>query len=168
MPICNSEQTLCWSCIPCPDDSLVKGFRNHDADGFSLNSLPLDTPVSGRDKPSWSHIAAQALHDIYYFKPEQATEKLSKWLEDPGVQDSYYKKQARDFESLFHMSPEEMSETETPSNAAERLFGNTTDYDEDIDDFLMFNCLHGDYHDIDHLNGDDGVQLATPQNAQGR
>ena len=66
------------------------------------------------------------------------------------------------------MSPEEMSETETPSNAAERLFGNTTDYDEDIDDLLMFNCLHGDYHDIDHLNGDDGVQLATPQNAQGR
>ena len=34
---------------------------------------------------------------------------------------------------------------------------------------LMFNCLHGDYHDIDlhlyelHLNGDDGVQLATPK-----
>ena len=33
----------------------------------------------------------------------------------------------------------------------------------------MFNCLHGNYHDIDlhlcelHLNGDDGVQLATPK-----
>ena len=65
------------------------------------------------------------------------------------------------------MSPEEMGETATPSNAAERLFGNTTDYDEEIEEMLMFNCLHGDYHDIDlhlyelHLNGD-------AQNAQGR
>ena len=151
------------------DDSLVKVFRNLDADGVSRNSPPLDTPVSGGDKPSWSHIAAQAPHYIYYFKPEQVTAKLSKWLEELGVQDSYYKKQARDFEPLFHMSPEEMSDTATPSNAAEQLFGNTTDYDEEIKDLLMFNCLHGDYHDIDlhlyelHLNGDDGVQLATPK-----
>ena len=67
------------------------------------------------------------------------------------------------------MSPEEMSETATQSNAAEQLFGNTTGYDEEIEDLLMFNCLHGDYHDIDlhlyelHLNGSDGVQLATPK-----
>ena len=74
------------------DNSLVNFFRNLDADGISLNSPPLDTPVSGGDKLSWSHIAAQALHYIYYFKPEQVTAKLSKWLEDPDVQDSYYKK----------------------------------------------------------------------------
>ena len=67
------------------------------------------------------------------------------------------------------MSPEEMSETATPSNAAEQLFGNTTDYDEEIEDLLMSHCLHNDYHDIDlhlyesHHNGDDGVQLATPK-----
>ena len=111
------------------DDSLVNGFRMLDADGVSLNSLPLDTPVSGGDKPSWSRIASQALHYVYYFAPEQPTTKLSKWLEDPSVQDSYYKKQLRDFESLLHMSPDEMSETATLSNAAEQLFGNTTDYD---------------------------------------
>ena len=67
------------------------------------------------------------------------------------------------------MSPDELSETATPSNAAEQLFGNTTDYDEEIEEMLMFNCLHGDYHDIDlrlyelHLNNDDGAQLATPK-----
>ena len=88
---------------------------------------------------------------------------------DPGVQESYHKKQVRDFESLFHMTPTEMSETATPWNAAEQLFGNTTDYDEEIKDLLMFNCLHGDYYDIDlhlyelQLNGNDGVQLATPK-----
>ena len=49
------------------------------------------------------------------------------------------------------------------------MFGNTTDYDEETEDLLMFHCLQGDYHDIDlhlyelHLNGDDGVQLATPK-----
>ena len=150
-----------------PDDSLVKVFRMLDAEGVSVNSLPLDTPVSGGDNPSWSRIASQALHYVSYFAPEQVTAKLSKWMEDPGVQNSYYKKQVRDFESLFHMSPEEMSETATPSNAAEQLFGNTTDYDEEIEEMLMFNCLHGDYQDIDlplyelHLNGDDGAQLAT-------
>ena len=63
-----------------------------DNDGVSLNSPPLDTPVSGGDKPSWSRIASQALHYVYYFTPEQVTEKLSKWLEDPGVQEPYYKK----------------------------------------------------------------------------
>ena len=90
-------------------------------------------------------------------------------MENPGVQDSFYKKQVQEFESSFHMSPEEMSETATPSNAAEQLFGNTTDYDEEIEEMLMFNCLHGDYDDIDlhlyelHLNGDDGAQLATPE-----
>ena len=140
-----------------------------DADDVSLDSPPLDTPVSGGDKPSWSHIAAQALHYISYFAPEQLTTKLSKWLEDPGVQDSHYKKQVREFESLFHMSPDEMSEAANPSNAAEQLFGNTTDYDEEIEEMLIFNCLHGDYHDTDlhlyelHLNGDDGAQLATPK-----
>ena len=140
-----------------------------DADGVSLDSPPLDTPVSGGDKPSWSRIATQALHYIYYFAPEQLTTKLSKWLEDPGVQGSYYKNQVRYFESLFHMSPDEMSEAANPSNAAEQLFGNTTDYDEEIEEMLMFNCPHGDYHDIDlhlyelHLNGDDGAQLATPK-----
>ena len=149
------------------DDSFANVFRNLNADGASLDSPPLDTPISGGSKPFWSQTAAQALHYIYYFKPGQATAKLSKWLEDPGGQDSYYKKQARDFESLFHMSPEEMSETATPSNAAEQLFGNTTDYDEETEEMLMVNCLHGDYHDIDlhlselHLNGDDGAQLAT-------
>ena len=76
------------------DDSLVKVFRNLDADGVSLNSPPLDMPISGGDKLSWSHIAAQALHYIYYFKPEQVTAKPSKWLEDPGFQESYYKTQA--------------------------------------------------------------------------
>ena len=125
--------------------------------------------VSGGDKPSWSRIAAKALHYISYFAPEQLTTKLSKWLEDPGVRGSYYKKQVRDFESLFHMSPGEMSEAANPSNAAEQLFGNTTDYDEEIEEMLMFNCHDGDYHDIDlhlyelHLNGDDGAQLATPK-----
>ena len=34
------------------DDTLVKVFRNLNADGVSLNSPPLDTPVSGGDKPS--------------------------------------------------------------------------------------------------------------------
>ena len=62
-----------------------------------------------------------------------------------------------------------MSETATPSNAAEQLFGNTTDCGEEIEDLLMFNCLHGDYHDIDlhlyelQLNGSDDVQLATSE-----
>ena len=75
-------------------DSLVKVFRNLDADGVSLNSPSLDTPVSGEDKPSWSQIASQAPHYIYYFKPEQVTAKLNEWLVDPGVQDSFYKKRA--------------------------------------------------------------------------
>ena len=67
------------------------------------------------------------------------------------------------------MPPDEMSEAANPSNAAKQQFGNTTDYAEEIEEMLMFNCLHGDYHDIDlhlyelHLNGDDGAQLATPQ-----
>ena len=75
------------------DDSLVNVFRMLDADGFfSVNPPPLDTPVSGGDKPSWPHIAAQALHYISYFVPDQLTTKLSKWLEDPGVQGSYHKK----------------------------------------------------------------------------
>ena len=78
-----------------PDHSLVNVFRMLDADGVSVNSPPLDTPVSGGDKPSWSHIAAQALHYISYFAPEQLTTKLSKKLEDPGVQDSHHKKQVR-------------------------------------------------------------------------
>ena len=90
-------------------------------------------------------------------------------MEDPGVQDSFYKKQAQQFESIFHMSPEDVREKATPSNAAEQLFGNTTDYDEEIEEILMFNCLHGNYDDIDlnlyelHLNGDGGTQLATPK-----
>ena len=41
-----------------PDDSLVNVFRMLDADGVSVNSPPLGTPVSGGDVPSWSHIAA--------------------------------------------------------------------------------------------------------------
>ena len=67
------------------------------------------------------------------------------------------------------MTPTEMSETATPSNEAEQLFGNTTDYDEEIEDLLMPNRLHGDYHDIDlhlyelQLNDNDSVQLATPK-----
>ena len=150
-------------------DSLVETFRNLDAGSVPLSSPSLDTPVSGGDKPSWSQIASQAPHYIYYFKPEQVTAKLNEWLVDPGVQDSFYKKRAREFESLFHMSLADMSEKATPSNATEQLFGNTTNYDEGIEDLLMFNCLHGDYRDIDlhlyelHLSGDDGVQLATPK-----
>jgi hypothetical protein len=151
------------------DDSLVKILGMIDADGASVDSPTLDTPVSGGDKPYWSGIASQALHYVSYFAPEQVTAKLSKWIEDPGVQDSFYKKQVQEFESVFHMSPEEMGETATPSNAAEQLFGNTADYDEEIEEMLMFNCLHGDYQDIDlhlyelQLNGDDGAQLATPK-----
>ena len=60
------------------DDSLVNVFRMLDADGVSLNSPPLDTPVSGGDKPSWSRTASQALHYVYYFAPEQLTTQLSK------------------------------------------------------------------------------------------
>ena len=66
------------------------------------------------------------------------------------------------------MSPAEMSEKASPSNATEQPFGNTTDYDKEMECLLMFICLHGDYHDINlplyelHLNGDGGVQLATP------
>ena len=62
------------------------------------------------------------------------------------------------------MSPEEMSEAATPSNAAEQLFSNTADYDEEIEEIIMLHCLHGNYDDIDlhlyelHLNGDDGAQ----------
>ena len=56
-----------------PDDSLVKVLRMIDADGVSVNSPTLDTPVSGGDKPSWSRIASQALHYVYYFAPEQLT-----------------------------------------------------------------------------------------------
>ena len=101
------------------DDSLLQVLRMVDADDASTESPTLDTPVSGGDRPSWSRIASQDLHCVAYFAPAQATAKLSKWIEDPGVQDSFYKKQVLEFESLFHMSPEEMSETATPSNAAE-------------------------------------------------
>ena len=65
------------------------------------------------------------------------------------------------------MPPDEMSEAANPPNAAEQLFGNTTDYDEEIEEMLVFKCLHGDYHDIGlhlyelHPNGDDGAHLAT-------
>ena len=79
------------------DDSLVEVFLNLDADGVPLSSPSLDTPVSGGDKPSWSQIASQALHHIYYFKPEQVAAKLNGWLVDPSVHDYFYKKRAREF-----------------------------------------------------------------------
>jgi len=52
--------------------------------------------------------------------------------------------------------------------ASSLTFRRPADYDEEIEDLLMFHCLDGDYHDIDlhlyelHLNDDDDLQLATP------
>ena len=68
----------------------------------------------------------------------------------------------------MYFPPAEMGVRATSSNASEQLFGNTTDYDEETEDLLMFHCLHADYHGIDlhlyeHLNDNDGVQLATPE-----
>ena len=74
------------------------------------------------------------------------------------------------FESLFHMSPEEMDEHSAHKQAPKNLFGNTMDLDDEIEELLMFHCLHDDVcDDIDlhlyemHVNDDDGVPLATPK-----
>ena len=48
-------------------------------------------------------------------------------------------------------------------------FGGTTDYDEEIEELLMFHCYHGDTDDIDlHLYevqsmDEEGIKLATPK-----
>jgi hypothetical protein len=48
----------------------------------------------------------------------------------------------------MYFPPAEMGVRATSSNASEQLFGNTTDYDEETEDLLMFHCLHADYHGI--------------------
>jgi hypothetical protein len=89
---------------------------------------------------------------------------------DPGVHDALAANRIAQFESLFHMSPEEMDEHSAHKQASKNLFGNTMDLDDEIEELLMFHCLHDDDCDgIDlhlyemHVNDDDGVPLATPK-----
>ena len=96
--------------------------------------------------------------------------KLNKWLVDPGVHDALAANRIAQFESLFHMSPEEMDEHSANKQSSANVFGNTMDLDEEIEEQLMFHCLHDDDCDnIDlhlyemHVNDDDGVPLATPK-----
>ena len=63
-----------------------------------------------------------------------------------------------------------MDEHSAHQQAPKYLFGNTMDFDEEIEELLMFHCLHDDdCDDIDlhlyetHVNDDDGVPLATPK-----
>ena len=129
------------------------------------------TPVSGGEgEPSLSDRAAQALNYICYFQPDRVLSKLNKWLVDPGVHDTLAANRIAQFESLFHMSPEEMEEHSAHEQASKNLFGNTMNLDDEIEELLMFYCLHDDdCDDIDphlyemHVNDDDGVPLATPK-----
>ena len=112
----------------------------------------------------------QALNYVYYFQPDHVLSKLNEWLVDPGVHDALAANRIAQFESLFHMSPEEMDEHSAHEQASKTLFGNTMDLDDEIEELLMFHCLHDDdCDDIDlhlyemHVNDDDGVPLATPK-----
>ena len=87
---------------------------------------------------------------------------------DPGVHDASAANRTAQFESLFHMSSEEMDEHSAHQQAPKTLFGNTMEFEVKIEKLLMFHCLHDDdCHDIDlhlyemHVNDDDGVPLAT-------
>ena len=57
---------------------------------------------------SLSGLASQALNYVYYFQPDHVLSKLNEWLADPGVHDAFTANRIAQFESLFHMSPEEM------------------------------------------------------------
>ena len=65
--------------------------------------------------------------------------KLNKWLVDPGVHDALAANSIAQFESLFHMSPEEMDEHPAHEKAPKPLFGNTMDLDDEIEELLMFH-----------------------------
>ena len=61
-----------------------------------------------------------------------------------------------------------MDEHLAHQQAPEKRFGNTIDLDAEIEELLIFHCLHDDdCDDIDphlyemHVNDDDGVPLAT-------
>ena len=89
---------------------------------------------------------------------------------DPGVHDTFASNRIAQFDSLFHMSPEEMDNHSTPEQTPENLFGDTTDFDREIEELLMFHCLHdGDCENIDlhlyemHVNDDEVMPLATPK-----
>ena len=86
------------------------------------------TPDSGGEgEPSLSDRAAQALNYVYYFQPDHVLSKLNEWLVDPGVHDALAANRIEQFESLFHMSPEEMDEHSAHEQASKNLFGNTMD-----------------------------------------
>ena len=75
---------------------------------------------------------------------------MNEWPVDPGVHDALAADRMKQFESLFHMSPEEMDEHAAHEQASKNLFGNTMDFDGEIEELLMFNCLHDDdCNDID-------------------
>ena len=49
---------------------------------------------------------------------------------DSGVRDAFTANRIAQFESLFHMSPEEMDNHSTHEQAPKTLFGNIVDFDE--------------------------------------
>ena len=92
---------------------------------------------------------------------------------DPGVHDAFTAIRIAQFESLFHMSLEEMDNHSAHEKVSKKLFGSTMDLDEEIEELLMFHCLHDDdCETIDlhlyemHVNDDAGVPLATPKMLQ--